>query len=160
MSDDSSACRFRDRCIVGITNKETTEKGTDMTTEINTKTAAEWLSNIYKDVPGIWAQFDLVDAAISLTENVEDLNLTSYDDLPALDLMCIMADAKMTTEINYDTAETWIENHYKNVPGIWEQFNLADATLGIMSLCGLGCYNSFDDISRSDLMCIMADAKM
>lgn len=66
-----------------------------MTTEINTKTAAEWLSNIYKDVTGIWAQFDLVDAAISLTENAEDLKLTSYDQIPALDLMCIMADAKM-----------------------------------------------------------------
>ena len=66
-----------------------------MTTEINTRTAAEWLSNLYKDVPGIWAQFDLKDAAISLTENVEDLNLTSYDDLPTLDLMCIMADARM-----------------------------------------------------------------
>lgn len=66
-----------------------------MNTEINTKTAKEWLTDHYKDVPGIWAQFDLVDAAISLTENVEDLNLTSYDDLPALDLMCIMADARM-----------------------------------------------------------------
>lgn len=66
-----------------------------MTTEINDKTAAEWLSNLYKDVPGIWAQFSLTDAAISLTENAEDLNLTSYDDLPALDLMCIMADARM-----------------------------------------------------------------
>ena len=66
-----------------------------MTTEINTKTAAQWLSNLYKDVPGIWAQFSLTDAAVSLTENAEDLKLTSYDQIPALDRMCIMADARM-----------------------------------------------------------------
>ena len=66
-----------------------------MTDEINYKTAETWLKNHYKNVPGIWAQFDLKDAAISLTENAEDLNLTNYGDLPMLDLMCIMADAKM-----------------------------------------------------------------
>ena len=98
-----------------------------MTTEINTNTAAEWLKAHYKDVPGIWDQFDLYDAANSLDEAMTDLStemcgdkpatfvngahycevcgqgfLTmhhwwegDYHDLPVLDLMCIMADAKM-----------------------------------------------------------------
>lgn len=66
-----------------------------MKTEINVETAAEWLKNHYKDVPGIWEQFDLDSSALSLTDNALDLNLTSYDDLPVLDLMCIMADSRM-----------------------------------------------------------------
>lgn len=102
-----------------------------MTTEINTETATEWLKNHYKNVPGIWAQFDLDDAANSLDDAMTDLstemcgdkpatyNLDAdegapceicghrylcainhwwqgdYADLPELDLMCIMADAKM-----------------------------------------------------------------
>lgn len=66
-----------------------------MTTEINTCTAMGWLDDYYADVPGIWAQFNIEDAAESLVENTLDLNLTHYKDLPTLDLMCIMADAKM-----------------------------------------------------------------
>lgn len=66
-----------------------------MNTEINTKTAKEWLTDHYKDVPGIWEQFDHEDAAESLVENTLDFNLNSYDDLPKFDLMCIMADARM-----------------------------------------------------------------
>lgn len=68
---------------------------TEMTDEINIDTAYEWLENHYARVPDIWEQFDQEDAAESLVENTLDLNLTSYDDLPVLDLMCIMADAKM-----------------------------------------------------------------
>lgn len=68
---------------------------TEMTDEINIDTAYEWLENHYAGVPGIWEQFDQEDAAESLTENALDLNLDSYDDLPVLDLMCIMADARM-----------------------------------------------------------------
>lgn len=66
-----------------------------MTTEINIDTAYEWLENHYADVPGIWEQFDLEDAAESLTESALSFNLDSYDDLPLLDLMCIMSDARM-----------------------------------------------------------------
>lgn len=66
-----------------------------MTYEIDYVTAAEWLVNHYENVPGIWEQFDLDSAALSLTDNALDLNLTSYDDLPVLDLMCIMADSRM-----------------------------------------------------------------
>lgn len=66
-----------------------------MTTEIDYLTAAEWLVNHYESVPGIWEQFDLDHAALSLTDNALDLKLTSYDDLPTLDLMCIMADSRM-----------------------------------------------------------------
>lgn len=66
-----------------------------MTYEIDYLTAAEWLVKHYKSVPGIWEQFDLDSAALSLTDNALDLNLTSYDDLPVLDLMCIMADSRM-----------------------------------------------------------------
>lgn len=66
-----------------------------MTTEINYITAAEWLTKHYEDVPGIWEQFDLDAAAVYLMDNALDLNLTSYDDLPRLDLMCIMAGARM-----------------------------------------------------------------
>ena len=100
-----------------------------MTTEINTETATEWLTDHYKDVPGIWEQFDLDAAANSLDDAMTDLSTEmcgdepatfgmdggngfcevcgrgyatmnhwergSYDDLPTLDLMCIMADAKM-----------------------------------------------------------------
>lgn len=66
-----------------------------MTYEIDYVTAAEWLVKHYESVPGIWGQFDLVNAALSLTDNALDLNLTSYDDLPVLDLMCIMADSRM-----------------------------------------------------------------
>ena len=101
-----------------------------MTTEINTRTSAEWLKNHYKNVPGIWEQFDLEDAANSLDDAMTDLSTEmcgnkpttfgthddgtpycevcgrdcstanhwwqgDYEDLPALDLMCILADAKM-----------------------------------------------------------------
>lgn len=100
-----------------------------MTTEINYQTACEWLKNHYKDVPDIWEQFDLEDAANSLEDAMTDrstemcgdkpatfgmdggngfcevcgrgyatMNHTfvgEYNDLPVLDLMCIMADAKM-----------------------------------------------------------------
>ena len=113
-----------------VANKETPGKGTPMTTEINTRTAAQWLKDHYKDVPGIWDQFDLYDAANSLDEAMTDLSTEmcgdkpatfgahdggtpycevcgrgcetmnhwwegDYHDLPVLDLMCIMADAKM-----------------------------------------------------------------
>lgn len=93
--DGSSALRSRGRCIVRITNKETTEKGTDMNTNISYEAATEWLANHYENVPGIWKQFDLASAADALAENAEDLNLNSFNDLPVLDLMCIMADSRM-----------------------------------------------------------------
>ena len=64
-----------------------------MTTEINYKTAAEWLSNLYKDVPRIWDKFDQEEAAKSLVDDVHAYKLSSYDDLPVLDLMCIMAES-------------------------------------------------------------------
>lgn len=66
-----------------------------MTTEINTETAETWLKNHYKGVPGIWEQFDLELAAISLTENALELRYDSFDNFSRLDLMCIMADARM-----------------------------------------------------------------
>ena len=101
-----------------------------MTTEINYKTATEWLETHYKDVPGIWEQFDLEDAANSLNDAMTDLSTKmcgdkpatfrmnggtwycevcgreyhpemnhwlkgNYADLPMLDLICIMANAKM-----------------------------------------------------------------
>ena len=68
---------------------------TEMNDDINYDTAYEWLENHYAGVPGIWEQFDQEDATESLVDNVCDLNLDSYDDLPVLDLMCIMADARM-----------------------------------------------------------------
>ena len=104
-------------------------KFTDLYNEINIDTATKWLENHYKDVPGIWEQFDLEDAANSLDDAMTDLSIEmcgdkpatfvvdggngicevcgrgysavehwlkgDYDDLPTLDLMCIMADAKM-----------------------------------------------------------------
>ena len=101
-----------------------------MTTEINITTATEWLKEHYKNVSGIWEQFDQEDAAESLAEAMIDISTEmcgdkpaafghdvggaeyceicgygyatmehwwkgDYDDLPTLDLMCIMADAKM-----------------------------------------------------------------
>lgn len=66
-----------------------------MTTEINYQTAETWLKNNYKGVPGIWEQFDLELAAISLTENALYLNYDSFNNFTRLALMCIMADAKM-----------------------------------------------------------------
>lgn len=66
-----------------------------MTTEINYQTAETWLKNHYKDVPGIWKQFDLELVAISLTENALCLNYDSFNNFTRLALMCIMADAKM-----------------------------------------------------------------
>ena len=68
---------------------------TEMTDEINIDTAYEWLEHYFANVPCIWERFDQEDAAESLVENTLDLNLTSYDDFPTLDLMCIMADVKM-----------------------------------------------------------------
>jgi hypothetical protein len=68
---------------------------TEMTDEINIDTAYEWLDNHYRNVSDVWEQFDHEDAAESLVENTLDLDLDSYDELPMLDLMCIMADAKM-----------------------------------------------------------------
>lgn len=66
-----------------------------MTTEINIKTATEWLKDHYKDVPGIWKEFRLEVAAISLTENARVLDYDSFDNFSSVALMCIMADAKM-----------------------------------------------------------------
>lgn len=62
---------------------------------INYNTAYEWLENHYVGVPGIWEQFDQNTACESLADTAVDLNLTSYDDIPVLDLMCIMADSRM-----------------------------------------------------------------
>lgn len=100
-----------------------------MTTEINIETATEWLKDHYKNVPGIWEQFDLDAAANSLDDVMTDLSTEmcgdkpatfmdhgygpycevcgrgysamehwwkgDYADLPTLDLMCIMAYARM-----------------------------------------------------------------
>ena len=83
-----------------------------------------------------------------------------YADLPELDLMRIMKGAKKTTRISYNTAEAWLKDHYRNVPGIWEKFSLAYATIVIRVLCDLNGYNSCDEISDLDLMRIMSDVKM
>lgn len=64
-----------------------------MTDEINIDTAYEWLENHYKDVPRIWNEFDQEEAAESLVDAVHAYKLSSYDDLPVLDLMCIMAES-------------------------------------------------------------------
>lgn len=66
-----------------------------MNTNISYEAATEWLANHYENVPGTWDQFDLASAADALAENAEDLNLNSFNDLPVLDLMCIMADSRM-----------------------------------------------------------------
>lgn len=64
-----------------------------MTAEINIDTAYEWLKRRYKDVPRIWTKFDQTEAAESLVDAVHAYNLSSYDDLPARELMCIMAES-------------------------------------------------------------------
>nr|DAZ39122.1 MAG TPA: hypothetical protein [Caudoviricetes sp.] len=66
-----------------------------MTTEINYDTAYEWLENHYTDVPDIWERFDQSTACEYLADTAEDRNLTSYDDIPAPDLMRIMEDSRM-----------------------------------------------------------------
>lgn len=66
-----------------------------MNGDINYNTAYEWLENHYVGVPGIWEQFDQSTACEYLADTADDLNLTSYDDIPVLDLMCIMADSRM-----------------------------------------------------------------
>lgn len=33
----------------------------------------------------------------------------------------------METVINHNTAEAWLKNHYKDVPLVWEHFDLEDA---------------------------------
>lgn len=66
-----------------------------MTTEINAETAAQWLKERYKNVPGIWDEFDQEDVCESLAEIALEDKLDSYDDVPVLTLMCIMADARM-----------------------------------------------------------------
>lgn len=66
----------------------------------------------------------------------------------------------MTTEINYQTAREWLETHYKDVPGIWEEFRLEVAAISLTENALALDYDSFDDFSHAALMCIMADAKM
>lgn len=66
-----------------------------MTTEINYDTAYEWLENHYNGVPGIWEEFDQEAACESLAEAAWEDKLDSYDDVPVLTLMCIMADARI-----------------------------------------------------------------
>lgn len=66
----------------------------------------------------------------------------------------------MTTEINYKTAETWLKNHYKGVPGIWEQFDLEVAAISLTENAIALSYDSFNNFTRLDLMCIMADSRM
>lgn len=66
-----------------------------MTTEINIDTAAQWLENHYKDVPGIWGEFDQEDAAETLCDIALEDKLDSYDDVTTLTVMCIMADSRM-----------------------------------------------------------------
>lgn len=62
---------------------------------INYDTAYEWLEHHYAGVPGIWERFDQSAACESLADTVIDRNLTSYDEIPVLDLMCIMADNRI-----------------------------------------------------------------
>lgn len=66
----------------------------------------------------------------------------------------------MTTNINYQTAETWLKNHYKGVPGIWEQFDLEIAAISLTENALDLSYDSFNNFTRLGLMCIMADARM
>lgn len=101
-----------------------------MTTEINIRTATEWLENRYKDVLGVWAEFDKDCAVADLINAMYKYSIEmcghtpavfsydeyglrrckvcghgcstpnhwlkgDYNDLPTLDLMCIMADARM-----------------------------------------------------------------
>nr|DAZ67127.1 MAG TPA: hypothetical protein [Caudoviricetes sp.] len=92
-------CQSTYRCTVRITNKETPRKEPEMTTEMNDKincnTAYEWLENHYENVPGIWEEFDQEAACESLAEVALEDDLDSYDNVPVLTLMCIMADARM-----------------------------------------------------------------
>lgn len=71
------------------------EKLPEMTDEINIDTAYEWLERHYENVPGIWEEFDQEDAAEALCDVVLEDKLDSFDDVPVLTVMCIMADAKM-----------------------------------------------------------------
>ena len=62
--------------------------------QVEHQNAKRWLVNSYRTVFGVWRQFDLDDAADFLNEKTHDLKLYSFDDLPKLDLMCVMADAR------------------------------------------------------------------
>ena len=66
-----------------------------MTTEINIKTATEWLERRYENVPGVWDEFDKEDAAETLCDIALEDKLDSYDDVTVLTVMCIMAEARM-----------------------------------------------------------------
>lgn len=68
---------------------------TEMNGKINFNTAYEWLERHYENVPDIWEEFDQEDACESLAEVALEDDLDSYDDVPALTLMCIMADSRM-----------------------------------------------------------------
>ena len=128
MFDEATACHSSRKHTIKIVNNSP-EKETTMTTEINVETATAWLEDHYKNVPGIWEQFDLDAAADSLDDAMTDLStemcgdktatfgmdggigycevcgrgyekmnhtlVGDYNDLPTLDLMCIMADAKI-----------------------------------------------------------------
>lgn len=68
---------------------------TEMNDKINYNTAYEWLERHYEGVPGIWEEFDQQEAAEALVDLAAEDMLDSYDDVPELTLMCIMADSRM-----------------------------------------------------------------
>lgn len=101
-----------------------------MNTEINTKTAKEWLTDHYKDVPGIWAQFDLEDAANSLDDAMTDLSTEMCGDKPAI--FSMDGYGAVYCEIcgrGYSAVNHWLRGDYDGLPEL-------------------------------DLMCIMADSRM
>lgn len=66
----------------------------------------------------------------------------------------------MTTEINVATAYEWLETHYKDIPGVWEEFYQQEAAEVLVDFAAEDMFDSYDDVPELTLMCIMADSRM
>ena len=65
-----------------------------------------------------------------------------------------------TSDLIYVFAQTWLINHYKDIPGFWDIFSVEIAGDELVRKTAELGYGSFDDFSQLDLMNILADAKM
>lgn len=99
-----------------------------MKTEINTKTATKWLKNHYADVPGMWVQFDLEDAANSLDDAMTDLSIQMCGDKPAT--FGTDAGGETYCEVcghGWETMNHWWEGDYNDIPALELMCIIADS---------------------------------
>lgn len=100
-----------------------------MTTEINITTATEWLKERYKDVPGMWEQFDLDAAANSLDDAMTDLSTEMCGDEPATFEYDYGPAYCKICGCGYSAMEHWWKGDYGDLPVLDLMCIIADSKM-------------------------------